>query len=305
LHWGECLQESAQNPSAALKLLHEREAELFGAAAKDKKERGQGLFFIKLKEFGDLKSSDIESSWPTNNDAEAGYLGYGLDKTKDDPHRKAIKTTIFNHESKTIEPRVFSISLVLKKNITEAQNIQLKHTLKLWGLLGGLGSRSRRGFGSINLTKLDDETLVFSNLKDYQKTISELVNSIKLASSMPIFTALNESMQIAVVGRNQNYETYKLLMDEVGRQYKESRKLVNGLDRAVFGLPLEGLRGQRDIKNRRSSPLLLHIHKLNSGYIGVFSFIPAEFHPAYPEGRELDFYTTLDKYMKTMTRIYP
>jgi hypothetical protein len=50
---------------------------------------------------------------------------------------------------------------------------------------------------------------------------------------------------------------------------------------------------------------LLHIHKLTSGYIGVFSFIPAEFHPNYPEGKKQSFYELLEDYMDSMETIYP
>lgn len=302
LQWGQCLQDAQLNlpgiydlkdlSKEALKLLHRQEAELFGAAAKTGKNYGQGLFFIKFKS---LEKCTLQNTWPKNNDAGAGYLGYGLDKTKEQAHRRAI------------QPTTFKLSLVLKKDITEKQEAQLKQTVKLWGLLGGLGSRSRRGFGSVNLITLDNEPIKFANQDIYSQTIKGLLKTIKLAPAMPIFTSLNEAMQIVVLDNSINYTNYTLLMDEVGRQYKEARKSVNGLDRAVFGLPLEGLRGRSDIENRRSSPLLLHIHKLTTGYIGVFSFIPAQFHydSKYSKGKELDFYKPLVQYMNTMTRIYP
>jgi CRISPR-associated protein Cmr1 len=312
LHWGQCLQDAQLNlpglkdlavlTPEALKLLHEREAALFGAAAKTGTDYGQGLFFIKLKP---LENSALQNTWPKNNDEGAGYLGYGLDRTRDHAHRQAIETTMLNPETKAIEPAIFYLSLVLKKGVTEEQKAQLKQTLKLWGLLGGLGSRARRGFGSVNLIALDNEPTTFANQETYSQTIKDLLNIVTLAPAMPIFTALNKATQIVVLNNNKNYTNYKPLMDEVGRQYKEARISVSGLNRVVFGLPLEGLRGRADIINRRSSPLLLHIHKFDVGYIAVFSFIPAQFHPQYPKGKQLAFYETLDSYMKTMTRIYP
>lgn len=290
LQWGQCLKESGGDNGKALKLLHEREAELFGAAAKEGTERGQSPFFIKPAIY---KKSLPESTWPTNNSG-AGYLGYGLDATKSgQPHRKAIT------------PTEFTLSLVLKKDLKNEHKEQLKQTLKLWGLLGGLGSRSRRGFGSVNLTKLDDELFSFPDLDAYKGAIKSLMSPpVHLAPSMPIFTALNQSMQIAVADTGLSYER---LMDKLGNQYKIERTSVDSQNkaRAVFGLPLEGLPAQRDIENRRSSPLLLHIHKLATGHIGVFSFIPAEFHPDYPKGKKLDFYEVLERYMSTMMRIYP
>jgi len=35
------------------------------------------------------------------------------------------------------------------------------------------------------------------------------------------------------------------------------------------------------------------------------SFIPADFHPDYPQGKELAFYKTIQDYMQSMERVYP
>jgi CRISPR-associated protein Cmr1 len=223
LQWGQCLQESEQNQSEALKLLHELEAELFGAAVKDEK-YGQGLFMIKIKK---IENKGIESAWPRNNKDDAAYLGYGLDKTKDAPHRQAIP------------PTQFSLCLGLKKQITDIQKQQLKQSLMFWGFLGGLGSRARRGFGSVSLTKLDEQDFTFENQEAYSKAINDLLGKIVLAPNMPIFTALNKGMQIAIAHRDS---TYKKVMDNIGREYKDKRKSVDALKRVVFGLPLEGER---------------------------------------------------------------
>ncbi len=134
LHWGDCLQHHAGDAQGALKQLHSDEAELFGAAAKEER-YGQGLCNVKLK---NVVTKGIEQSWPHNNDAGSGFLGYGLDATQTgDPHRKAI------HQGR------FTVCLILKPKITTEQINQLKNSLIIWGLLGGLGSRSRRGFGSV------------------------------------------------------------------------------------------------------------------------------------------------------------
>lgn len=304
LHWGQCLQATKNDPNNALKLLHQEEAELFGAAAKDKTTRGQSSFLIKLTP---AVNKYFQNEWPRNNDGGAGYLGYGLDSTEDKPHRKAIDTTqICNKETKQKEPPGFKLTLVLRKELSEDQKTQLKQALKLWGLLGGLGSRARRGFGSVNLTELDGNALTFPDIESYKKEINNLLTSITLAPPMPIFTALSTAMKIVVIKNDSHPTDYKKLMDQIGQEYKTARKTVSGLAREVYGLPLEGLSGRSDKKNRRSSPLLLHIHKINNNnYIGVFSFIPAEFHPKYPAGKDLAFYETIDKYMGTMTSIYP
>jgi CRISPR-associated protein Cmr1 len=289
LQWGNCLKEKDNDADNALQLLHEQEAILFGAAYRDDK-YGQGLCTLKLK---DVQVKGEETSWPSNNDAGAGFLGYGLDQTKTgDPHRKGIKEG------------QFTVCLILKNKINNEQKKQLENTLLIWGLLGGLGSRSRRGFGSVAIQSMDEQSFRFKQPDDYYKSLRKLLNSCELAPEMPAFTALNKAMKIreANIGKDA-----RKLMDKLGREYKEARKEAGtGLAKLPFGLPLAGNRGESDEKNRRSSPLFMHIHKIEMQCVAVVSFIPADFHYKYhPEGQQIGFYAPLQTYMDTMVEVYP
>ena len=103
LHWGECLKQAQNDPEKALHALHGQEAELFGAAFKEDK-YGQGLCSIKLK---NVATKGVEETWPTsNNNSGSGFLGYGLYKTNDDPHRKAVREC------------QFTVCLMLKEKIS-------------------------------------------------------------------------------------------------------------------------------------------------------------------------------------------
>jgi CRISPR-associated protein Cmr1 len=281
LHWGQYLQE-AGNEKEALKQLYKVEAELFGAAVKDQ-QYGQGTFFIKLK---NVEHKGTEKNWPTNNDPGAGYLGFGLDKTRDQAHRQALL------------PAKFSLCLVLKK-ASDEQVSQLKNTLEAWGLLGGLGSRSRRGYGSVALIEMDKESYQFKDKASYYQQINRLINKITLSPPVPIFTAFNKGMKISSSVRQ--HKEYIKLMDDLGRQYKTER-LENKLsDRVVYGLPLM----KQDDNNRRSSPLFFHVHKLGSGHMGIFSFIPAKFHPEYDQNKIDPLFKSVTNFMDNMESIYP
>jgi len=288
LQWGTCLKASGHNSDVALQQLHQQEAELFGAAFKDDK-YGQGLCTLKLK---NIQEKGVEESWPSNNDAGAGFLGYGLDKTKTgDPHRKAIREG------------TFTVCLILKKQISDEQIQQLKNTLLIWGLLGGLGSRARRGFGSVAIQSLDNESLQFKQFEDYHNYLNQFLDKCTLAPEMPTFTALNDAMTIAEAGTGQDA---RRLMDKLGTQYKNARKEAGaGFAKLPFGLPLAGNRGVSDDQNRRSSPLFMHIHSIGTQYMSIVSFIPADFHHKYPEGQQLKFYDTVQDYMSTMERVFP
>ena len=290
LQWGECLNSQNQDVSAALKDLHKQEAELFGAAAKDEA-YGQGLCRIKLK---NIQSKGIEKEWPKNNDAGAGFLGFGLDATQSgEPHRKAISQGSF------------TVCLMLKSTTISIEQVnQLKNTLILWGLLGGLGSRSRRGFGSVAIKRLDDQDFDFKHLDNYYKSINDLLRPIDLAPAIPLFTALNEAMNIAQVGKHKDFIR---LMDQLGAQYKLARQEAGkGRAKAPFGLPLAGNKGVAD-ESRRSSPLLMHIHSVNNEFVAMVTFIPAKFHYDYRDGDTILFYKALQNFMNKVTidKVYP
>ncbi len=291
LQWGACLNLCHQNASAALKELHRQEAELFGAAVKVKEETyGQGLCRIKLK---NVQPKGIEQGWPKNNDGGAGFLGYGLDATQNgDPHRKAISQGSF------------TVCLMLKATISSEQVNQLKNTLLLWGLLGGLGSRSRRGFGSVAIKRLDAQDFDFKQSVDYYKCINDLLKPIDFAPAIPLFTALNEAMNIAQVGKHKDF---KRLMDQLGAQYKLARQEAGkGRAKAPFGLPLAGNKGGED-ESRRSSPLLMHIHSVNNEFVAMVTFIPAKFHYDYRDSDTILFYKALQNFMNKVTidKVYP
>jgi len=288
LQWGACLKNASGNSEQALHELHRQEAELFGAAFKDDK-YGQGLCTLKLK---DVRPKGIEENWPiSNNNSGSGFLGYGLDKTRDEPHRKAI-----THGQ-------FTVCLMLKKDTRTEQVQQLKNTLTIWGLLGGLGSRARRGFGSIAIKKLNEQSFECNSIEQYGTFIRNLLNTTILAPEMPIFTALNEAMHIAQ--SNQGANAYRV-MDQLGLEYKAARKQAgSGMAKLPFGLPLAGNRGASDEENRRSSPLFMHIHSIEKQFVAIVSFIPADFHPKYSQGKQIDFYETIQDYMQSMERVYP
>ena len=264
LQWGACLSQSPGDTGMALKTLYEQEARLFGAATVEER-YGQGLCHVKLSQD---HTQGSEKNWPRNNDAGAGFLGYGLDATQNGaPHRQAIAKGSF------------TVTLVLKSTINDIEKQQLQDTLLLFGLLGGLGSRSRRGFGSIAIRRMNDQDITLDSIQAYDQLLKTLIDRIQLAPGMPIFTALNADMVIARAGLGADP---RRLMDRLGGQYREARKQAGkGMAKAPFGLPLAGNRGNSDEKNRRSSPLLMHIHPIGNQFVAMATLIPAQFHPAH------------------------
>lgn len=252
LNWGKFFKGDI---AQALRDLHEQEGKLFGQAAREGVEAGQASFLLQLSEQPKLIDQNKEKDWPQNQTG-SGYLGYGLMKDNKQAHREGFK-----------ENTKFSLSLIFKPN-TSTENINsIKETLEVWGLLGGLGARSRRGFGSISdLSNLLTE-------EEYINKINTLLAKYKHITDNPPYTAFSKKASFKIISSES---TARHAHQKAGYLYKEYRLDLETRERIGFGLPLHN----KD--PRRSSPLFFHIHPLkNNKFIAIVLYLPAVFHPKY------------------------
>lgn len=88
----------------------------------------------------------------------------------------------------------FTVELYCKKT---ADLPELQNLLLLWGLLGGLGSRQRKGLGSISINelKVNDEIIALpQNRQAVLEKLGQLID--KSAASDPPYTAFSQSSKI-------------------------------------------------------------------------------------------------------------
>ncbi len=257
LQWGRCQQETGTE-SEALKKLHQEEARLFGSAA-DEAGAGQGRFLLRISQQPRIA---IDASWPVNNTG-SGYLGYGLMATNDQPHREAIGEGVD-----------FSFELRFKPGTTQAEVEMLVKTLQTWSLFGGLGSRARRGFGSVTLINLNGIDMKLDRTAYLAAAQKILVDSNQALTCPPYTAFSNESRFGILTTGHQARETH----NAAGLLYKNHRgqpSALRGEVKVPFGLPLPGV----DPENRRDSPLLFHIHALrDNDFAAAVLYLPAEFH---------------------------
>lgn len=226
----------------------------------------------------------------------ARYLGYGLMQP-------------FFNKKKNIEAGTlwrpcfgpdgtFTIQLVSPAGIPG----DVLDALKVWGLLGGLGSRTRRGYGSLALEEIrkEGETLWSAprTVDDYLDILRELLKPAMDAKTEPEYSAFSHLTRLDMLMTGKDaLDT----LDEVGtkmvryRSWGKDQKLPGGeqaeqnfLDdhewffgkppkpgfhprRAVFGLPHNYFSPNakpksKEVKgadhDRRASPLFIHVHKL-------------------------------------------
>jgi len=234
--------------------LHKKEAELFGSAAKmvnGKQVGGQGVFLLSINELGARKTLN---DWPKANTG-AGYLAYGILESKGGkrgvpvPHRVGIQ-----------EGLRFLVRLKFRPNTNMEDVESVEKAMEVFGLLGGLGSRSRRGHGSI--TKEDDGKLL--DAASYQQKLDDLFAS---ETALSPYTALSSHASYHLSALSNDA---RKALNSVGNKYKEYRATIKGnpKKRISFGLPLQGV----DEDNRRASPLIFHVQALENQQFAAVTF---------------------------------
>ena len=195
----------------------------------------------------------------------ARYLGYGVMERGADKERACLCSP-------------FSFTVHLRgHDLLYAQVQSLQRALTALGVMGGMGARSRNGYGSLAM-----ESLCANGQEQWSvpKEVNDLRNGIKVLYSspaprnLPAYTALSGITRHVLIS---SLQTEPLgLLNLIGLQLKDAIRSCDRHRRIAFGLP----RGRRN--DRRASPLFIHIHECGDGPVAVLSFLPARF---LPEGK--------------------
>ncbi len=223
LNWSR-IRAAHHSDEVALKALHHEEAELFGSAASENKSSGQARFLLRVK--SQEKINPEENIRDVGRSAELEYLlGLGLFKGK--MTRSHIPTGT-----------EFSLELAIKPQMTSVQKEQLLDTLKLFGLLGNLGSRARKGFGSVSLLSLKDgdaELSLPATAEEYKAELKRLLGD-SLVADLPPFTAFSQHSRIQISAVEKNaLNLLKKHGFELGRYRGFGRSDSNGGEHKTFG----------------------------------------------------------------------
>lgn len=244
----------------------------------------------------------------------ARYLGYGL--------MEAFASNKKNTKSGQLlracylAPFSFTVRLQCRDKVAEAEVDELARALRAIGLFGGLGARTRRGYGSVMLRELRLDGRQTWRAPDTLTACRLLAREFMPAEAqpgLPPFTAFSRQSRMVFVkaGTANALE----LLDLVGREmvwfrsWGKGGKVLGGEDslklftadhdlmklpprqrdrhpqRIAFGLPHNyGKRDEDRVEpaggpDRRASPLFIHIHECGNGPVAVLAFLPAQFLP--------------------------
>jgi CRISPR-associated protein Cmr1 len=199
------------------------EKSLFGWASD---QSNQGLVKLFIKDFDKLKteifSKEFDQRGYVRNDSGLNYLGFSLDqrfkKDNPKPQRSYIK-----------ESQTFKLIISFHPRATEEDEKKFFATLWLAFNLGNFGSRSRRGFGSIKITPINNHNindlygLSFNPTQNLKEWIKQNLNKIKTYIN-PTQNAF-DSLKIYKIEKS-NFNQLKNWLKEVqkGRQGKFLKK---------------------------------------------------------------------------------
>ncbi len=179
------------------------------------------------------------------------YLSYGLYE-----YKKDLKKNVYNKEH--IEPS-YRFKIVL--NFHKSLEADVLSAMKVMITYGGIGARSRNGFGSLHC----------SDLPGYRVQSNDDLKS---------YTSFSKHAKLFNEFRKSN--TWEEALSEIGERYRDARlrleKQHTWDERKYIAMPIEAKNEKipPDIKNgRHAKPYFLHVNKTADGkYQGQILFLP-------------------------------
>ena len=202
----------------------------------------------------------------------------------------------------------------LRISAAETEPLQsIEPAVRLLGMIGGLGSKSRKGYGSLNLIALEGDGVERwhppSTVDDYGKDLCELLNDAEGYHHEPEISAFSANARVDLFASHRTplevlnaygeamvcYRSWGknglILGNERSRcNFREDHDWMYDRPpspdfhprRAVFGLPHNyGKRKtvEPECYDRRASPLFFHVHEIGSRYAGVALLLRSCFLP--------------------------
>ncbi|MBD3768313.1 MAG: type III-B CRISPR module RAMP protein Cmr1 [Gammaproteobacteria bacterium] len=131
----------AMNGHLSTSELAKEEGRLFGSTD------GAGVFSLSVTSNNTFQA---HTDWPPKDaNNSSSYMGYGLTGDQQNKHRNYIPAGIHFDVSLTFDPKAGTSDKAL-----------IQKALEAFGLFGSLGSRARRGFGSVQLINLNGNNFI-------------------------------------------------------------------------------------------------------------------------------------------------
>jgi len=204
---------NATDEASALGAMRRREVCLFGAPADKRGREGQSpIRFCPLTAPLDTYPSwrdTPDPAFPGGRWVGLRYAGYGMVVTADETEKTRLRGRRLLRRGELLrrafrEGQQFTVEIGLAPWLGDADRLELLTALKWLGLVGGLGSRCRRGFGSIALRQLECRASDYrftcpGTFTDYRQELARLLRAVPLGEDLPPITALSTAARVDLV----------------------------------------------------------------------------------------------------------
>lgn len=312
LNWGRVLKAAGGDTAQALTNLHREEGRLFGLAS-DGKNSSQSL--VQLRSWLDAKI--VEHAQDGERLRGLAYLlGLGLwsNSTNGPAAHKGIQRDYLQAGGS------LQVELGFLSGASEEQIAQTRQAAIALGMFGGLGSRARKGFGSLAIQSVIDDRggkTEIAGVSDISAFFEGLDFSAPESAPLSAFNTRTR-IDVSERGRDSHQVLLKLCKElhayrdgtvetsERRSNFAKDRELalrayqgetIDSLPgRASFGLPHNyqwigsessklQISPKNTERNRRASPLFIHIHEFpDRKIIAVQTLLASTF---LPEGTEI------------------
>ena len=263
----------------------------------------------------DIRLSEVDLAKDWNNATPAVEQRLQLHRGKTNPLGSLGYGPIVSnryHRGRIAEGSDLGLTFQWNREPSAEAKLVFDRAFWCWINLGGIGARSRRGYGS--LVRLDDSAL--RDIEEFKSRALEILSGARAALPAGREAEWTHFTSEAHVYRSRNaYKSWSEALRFAGawmiafrRRYgtnSDERTAVRGRDyewfkhgppfqvpdRAGFGLPLpfgqEAMAGWGVNEGRRASPLLIHISRFgSSSYQIILTHIPARL---VPLGEKISF----------------
>ena len=295
-----------------LKRIQNEEDDLFGSSG-----GGQSRVFMQVARTSERRVVHKDQVLRHDNGQVVGhgarYLGYGVMEAFGSRNRNTESGQLI----RACLQAPFEVTVRIAARALRGQQLQsLSDAMIALGTLGGMGAKSRKGYGSLVIRSLS----VNDKPRPLPQTVDELGKAIAslrgLATTLPWpeFSALSSGTRHVLLESDKK-DALELL-DLIGREMVRFRswgrngKILGGdvcsekrfqfdhdlmardrrdthPQRIAFGLPHNyGSRLDKRVEpsgshDRRASPLFIHVHQCKGRPVAVISFLPSRFLPEH------------------------
>jgi len=247
----------ALNGNLPLTQLHEKESKLFGGSGELE---GKSKFNISIKKTSVATKTTYKTFPEKFGDGPAWYapnkranifvyLGYGMYDNKNNIWKKYIDP---GSKFQVI------ISTFNKEIIDE-----IKFVFRVFATFGGLGAKSRNGYGQFNLINMP------------QVTLSELKKYI-LVNAAPNFSYFSNEGRLFTT--EKKFSNWSDALFFLGNHYRLSKLQAEGKkhvyqQRSYISSPIQQAKWD-NVFNRKTKPYFLHINKKNGEFEAAILYLP-------------------------------